>query len=246
MKAAKCIATISFLVICQIAYAQEFGLSFSYFLPKNGYFSTPISPFSIRGLGVDLNRFLALETGASLYRMSGLNLKDLSIESKQPLIGPNFTLLVPAELVIQLKGSAVQFDIKGGGFFFYGFGNKINYGNLDRAIIKSLHPDWSVANANITFDNNPGFGYHGGAELTLYVTSQVGVSLETNYFVGSAKFPVKGSYSGGQSVIETHLIDEPDAKIDFTGLEFSIGLLFNSGGGGGGGKKKPGGAKRRR
>ena len=59
--------------------AQDFGLSFSYFLPKNGYFSTPISPFSIRGLGVDLNRFVALEAGASLYRMSGLNVKGPSI-----------------------------------------------------------------------------------------------------------------------------------------------------------------------
>ncbi|HEY8512790.1 MAG TPA: hypothetical protein VIL31_12610, partial [Cyclobacteriaceae bacterium] len=55
--------------------AQDFGLSFSYFLPKNGYFSTPISPFSIRGVGVDITNFLAVETGASLYRMSGLNVK---------------------------------------------------------------------------------------------------------------------------------------------------------------------------
>ncbi|MBT1695798.1 hypothetical protein KK083_02840 [Fulvivirgaceae bacterium PWU4] len=236
--------TATLFTLCSVAQAQEFGLSFSYFLPKNGYFSTPISPFSIRGLGVDLNRFVALETGASLYRMSGLNLKDLSINSKEPLVGPNFTLLIPAELVFQLRGSVVQFDIKGGGFFFYGFGNKINYGNLDRAIIKSLHPDWTVANANVTFDNSPGFGYHGGAELTLYFTSQVGVSLETNYFVGSAKFPLKGSYVGGQSSIETYPLDEPEAKLDFTGLEFSIGLLFNSGGGGGP-RKKPGGRRRR-
>src|SRR5688500_17822001 len=101
-----------------ITYAQDFVLSFSYFIPKNGYFSTPISPFSIRGLGVDFNRFLALEGGASLYRMSGLNLKDLPFESKDPLVGPNFTILVPVELVIQLRGSKVEFDIKGGGFFF--------------------------------------------------------------------------------------------------------------------------------
>ena len=102
------------------AYCQEFGLSFSYFIPKNGYFSTPISPFSIRGIGVDLNRFLALETGASLYRMSGLNVKDLPFETKDPLVGPNFTILVPAEVVIQFKGAGVEFDIKGGLFGFYG------------------------------------------------------------------------------------------------------------------------------
>lgn len=211
------------------ARAQDFGLSFSYFLPKNGYFSTPISPFSIRGLGVDLNRFIALETGASLYRMSGLNLKDLPFESKAPLIGPNFTILVPAELVFQLRGNRVEFDIKGGGFFFHTFGNKINYGNFDRAI--RTHKGWEVANSELSFKAKPGFGYHGGAELTIYVTSDVGVSLETNYFVGDAKFPMNGSVTGGGSPLGTEPIDYAEAKVDFTGLEFSIGLIFSSGGG---------------
>src|SRR6187431_1850304 len=103
------------------SHAQDFGLSFSYFIPKNGYFSTPVSPFSIRGLGFDINKFLALETGATLYRMSGLNMKDLPFESKDPLVGPNFTIFVPVELVFQLKGNNVEFDIKGGGFGFFGF-----------------------------------------------------------------------------------------------------------------------------
>lgn len=209
------------------ASAQDFGLSFSYFLPKNGYFSTPISPFSIRGLGFDLHRFLAIETGASLYRMSGLNLKDLPFESKEPLAGPNFTILIPVELVFQLHGSQVEFDIKGGGFFFYGFAQRLNYGNFDRAIRDA--EQWQVANSDFSFENNPGFGYHGGVELTVYVTNQVGVSLETNYFVGDAKFPLKGSYSGGNSVIETVSANYEHAKIDFTGLEFAIGLIFTSG-----------------
>lgn len=218
--------------------AQDFGLSFSYFLPKNGYFSTPISPFSIRGLGVDLNRFVAIETGASLYRMSGLNMKDLPFESKSPLIGPNFTILVPLELVFQLKGSQVELDIKGGGFVFYGFAQKINYGNFDRAIRSSQ--GWQVANSDLNFENNPGWGYHGGVELTVFVTSQVGVSVETNYFVGEAKFPLTGTYTGGNATIETVDVQYPDAKIDFTGLEFSIGLIFSSG------NAKPPAKRRRR
>jgi hypothetical protein len=207
--------------------AQDFGLSFSYFIPKHGDFSTPISPFSIRGIGVDLNRFIALETGASLYRMTGLNLKNLPFESTKPLLGPNFTILIPAELVIQLKGSRMEFDIKGGGFVFYGFDQKMNYGNFDRAIRKAQQ--WEVANSQVEFENNPGFGYHGGAELTIYVTSQVGVSLETNYFIGEAKFPLTGSYTGGTTTLETLPIDFQDAKVDFTGLEFSVGLIFSAG-----------------
>jgi hypothetical protein len=222
--------------------AQEVGLSFSYFIPRNGDFSTPISPFSIRGIGINLNRFIALETGASLYRMAGLNLKDLPIESKNSLLGPNFTILIPAEVVFQLKGQQVEFDIKGGGFFFYGFGQNLNYGNIDRAIREI--EKWDVANASFTYVNNPGFGYHFGAELTIPVTGQVSVSLETNYLVGGANFPLKGNYTGGalNNALETKSVDYKDAKVDFTGLEFSIGLVFNTGSGRGNKPK----AKRRR
>lgn len=224
--------------------AQDFGLSFSYFIPKNGYMSTPVSPFSIRGLGKDINRFLAIETGASLYRMSGLTMKDLPLKSDAPFIGPNFTIFVPVELVLQLKGNGIQFDIKGGGFFFYGFDQKLNYGNIDRAIKK--FENWDVANADLSFKNKPGFGYHAGAELTISVTQDVAVSIETNYLVGESKFPLSGTYTGastGSPVGSPVAVDYADAKIDFTGLEFSIGLIFSSGGGKGPKAKK---RKRRR
>jgi hypothetical protein len=224
------------LLTSTVVRAQQFGLSFSYFIPKNGYFSTPISPFSIRGVGFNLTNFLAIESGASLYRMSGLSIKDLPFESKDPLLGPNFTLFVPAELVIMLKAGQVEFDIKAGGFAFYGFANKLNYGNFDRAIRE--HESWEVANADFSFESKPGFGYHAGAELTIYVTSQIGVSFETNYLVGQANFPIEGNYTGGTGALETVDVNYKDAKVDFTGLEFSISLLFDTGGGPGPGKKK--------
>ncbi len=217
------------LCVSMNLFAQDVGLSFSYFIPRNGYFSTPVSPFSIRGLGFNLNRFMALQTGASLYRMSGLSMKDLPLQTKDPFVGPNFTIFVPAELVFQFKRSRVQFDIKGGGFFFYGFSQKLNYGNIDKAVREA--EGWTVANATLAFQNKPGFGYHGGVELTVDVTSQVGVSIETNYLVGQSGLPLKGSYSGGTAGIETKPVDYKDAKIDFSGLEFSIGLIFSSGGG---------------
>lgn len=229
-------ALFLFFLVSMTAYGQEFGLSFSYFIPKNGYFSTPISPFSIRGIGVDLNRFLALETGASLYRMSGLNVKDLPFETKDPLVGPNFTILVPAELVVQFKGSSIEFDIKGGVFGFYGFSQKINYGNFDRAIRE--FESWQVANSQFTYENKPGWGYHAGVELTVYATQQVGVSIEVNYLMGQSALPLTGSYTGGNSILETKSADYADAKIDLTGLEFSIGLIFGSGQGGGPKKKR--------
>ncbi len=50
--------------------------------------------------------------------MSGLNMKGLPFESQDPLIGSELTIFVPVELIFQLKGNNVEFDIKGGGFGF--------------------------------------------------------------------------------------------------------------------------------
>lgn len=218
------ITTLFLIYIAVGAQAQEFGVSFSYFIPKNGYFSTPVSPFSIRGIGFDISPFLAIETGATLYRMSGLNVKDMPFSTKDPVVGPNFTIFVPVELVIQLQGQRAGLDIKGGVFGFYGFSQKIMYGNLDRAI--SAYEQWEVANSEVTFHNKPGYGFHGGLEVTFYLTQQFGISLESNYLVGESDFPMEGSYKGGNTQIETRQLNLPDAKIDLTGLEFSIGLIF--------------------
>ena len=209
--------------------AQNVGLSFSYFVPRNGYFSMPVSPFSIRGIGVDINRFIALETGASLYRMSGLNVIDLPFESKAALTGPNFTLFIPAEIVFQLKGQGVRFDIKAGGFFFYAFDQHLNYGNLDRALREQQQ--WDVVNSQFSFENKPGFGLMGGVELTIDVTRQWGISIETNYLMGQSAIPMTGSYSGGTlgGTNSTIQAEYKDAKVDFTGLEFAIGIIFNTG-----------------
>ena len=102
---------------------------------------------------------------------------------------------------------------------------------MDRAIRE--YQQWTVANASLDFKNNPGFGYHGGVELTLYVTPQVGVVLECNYLIGQSDFPMTGSFTGGTASLQTiTLTDEfSKAKIDFTGLELSLGLIFESGGG---------------
>ncbi len=210
-----------------ITKAQDVGISFSYFLPKNGDFSTPISPFSIRGIGIGLGDYFALQTGFSLYRMSGMNVKDMGdLKSDKSIVGPNFTLMIPAELVLQFIGQQQEFRIKGGGFAFQTFDNKLNYGNLDKAIRN--HEGWAVANADFDIDPGIGLGYYFGAEYVIYVTKQWGLSFEANYFIGDADFPLKGSYTGGNIAgpLETKNVEFKDAKLDFTGLEISIGVII--------------------
>ena len=130
-----------------IAYGQDMGLSFSYFLPRNGSFSIPVSPFSIRGLGLELNRFVSLETGGSLYRMTGLNISGLPFKSNNPMAGPNLTLLIPAEMVVSFGKKNVRLDLRGGGFAYYGFFQKLNEGNIDRAIREM--EQWVTVNSSL-------------------------------------------------------------------------------------------------
>jgi len=208
-------------------FGQELGVSFSYFLPKDGYFSIPISPFSLRGVGFDLTRFFAVETGFTLYRMSGLNVKNLPFESKDPLIGPNFTLLIPLEGVIQFRGQNMEFRMKGGGFLYLPFDTKIIEGNFDRALKSFTGLD--VVNTDLSSKNKIGTGIQFGVELVFYFAKQFGVSIGGNYFIGDSDLDLTGSYTGANSAgVQTVQVDYPESKLDFTGFEISLGIIFNT------------------
>ncbi|RLD22445.1 MAG: hypothetical protein DRI71_07490 [Bacteroidetes bacterium] len=228
-KAISTFILVAVIGIAKPAFAQEMGVSFSFFFPKNGYFSAPISPFSLRGIGFNITNNLALETGGSLYRMSGMNVTNLPFESKEPLVGPFFNLMVPVELILQFGNNDFEFRIKGGGFVFYNFGTKLNNGNLDRAFVDYFN--WVVANSNLQFDNKIGYGYEFGVEYVQYFSRKFGVSLGANYFIGGSNLNFRGNVSGATNdsngVIVT-AVSYPDAKLDYTGLEISIGIIFSS------------------
>jgi hypothetical protein len=209
--------------------AQEMGVSFSFFFPKSGYFSAPISPFSLRGLGFNLTRNLALESGFSLYRMSGMSVTGMDFSSQDPFVGPFFNLMVPAELILQFGTEELEFRFKGGGFAFYNFGTKLNYGNIDRAARE--HFNWQAANADLKFDNNIGYGYEFGFEIVSYLTRQFGISLGANYYIGGSKMNLRGSITGGSETVsvKTVAVNYPGSKLDYTGLELSIGVIFSGG-----------------
>ena len=211
------------------SFSQDYGLSFSYFLPKNGSFSTPVSPFSIRGIGVNLNRMISVETGASLYRMTGLNISGLPFESIEPMAGPNLTIFIPAELVFRIKGKGAEFNVNGGGFVYHGFFQKLNEGNIDRAI--RTYEGWKLVNSDLTFSTKPGAGWKTGAELIIDVTRQWGLSLEVNYLAGASPIPLNGTYAGmdTQDQFITRSVNYRKAKIDLTGVEFSLSILMKGG-----------------
>ena len=130
-------------------------------------------------------------------------------------------------MVLQFVGQQQEFRLKAGGFGFGTFDNKLKNGNLDKAIRE--FEDWEVANADFDFDNSLGFGYFFGAEYVVFVTRQWGLTFEANYFIGDADFALEGSYTGGNSTggLQTREVEYSDAKLDYTGLEISVGIIFS-------------------
>jgi len=222
------IIAIIFLALFNSSSGQEFGLSFSYFFPKNGSFSNPISPFSLRGLGVNFNDYFGVETGVTLYRMAGMNIKNLPFESDDPLMGPFFSVLVPVSGVISLGSENQVFELKGGIFVYYNFGGEINAGHMDRALVEFTGLD--VVNSNLDFENSLGFGYQFGADYTFYVNDKFGITVGGTYFIGDSKLDLAGTLTGSDNNlgIQTIVVDYQDAKLDFTGFELSIGVVMAS------------------
>ncbi len=221
------ITSILLFSILYKANGQDVGLSFSYFFPKNGDFSVPVTPLSFRGLGVDFTSFSGIETGISLYRMSGMNMKDIPFESDKALVGPFFSVFVPLELVLFAEGKRSIFKLKGGGFAFYNFDTRLNEGNIDRALRDNL--GWMVLNSDFNVDNNIGLGYLFGGEIVYYVNKKMGLNVEVQYLVGESKLNMRGSYSGLPSENSSYQVEEvafPDSKLDFTGFEISLGAIF--------------------
>ncbi|MFW5759728.1 MAG: hypothetical protein ACOCXH_01965 [Cyclobacteriaceae bacterium] len=222
---------ISFLCALPVtSIAQEVGLSFSYFIPRNGHFAVPVSPFSYREVGINFNDYLSLETGFSVYLMPGLGVTDLPFEAEEPLMGPLVSLMVPLELVLQFYLPNQVIRIKAGGFGFYNIFSQIREGNLDRAIA-----DWQnldVVTSNFDYDNLPGFGLMGGLKYIVYLQKNFGITLGVNYLLGNAPLNLNGSYLGGVtggSVQNFTDVEFEESKLDFTGFEFSIGVLVGGG-----------------
>ena len=205
---------------------QSQGISFSYLFPTNGYLAAPVSPFSVRGLGLDMG-FVEVETGFTLYSVPGLSMTDLPFESKKPLIGPGYATLVPLELSLGVDAKLLSIKVLGGGFGVWNINPRINYGNFDRAL--KAHEGWDVANADVSINNKLGLGWMAGISLAFHVSEKFSLTTEVHYLSGDLKTPVSGSYTGGieGGTIETRPIDYPDAKTLLQGWEISLGVNMN-------------------
>ncbi len=202
------------------------GVSFSYLIPKNGYISAPVSPFSLRGVGLTFGDYLGLETGATLYYMSGLGMTDLPFEYDKPLTGPNFSILVPMQFYLRLPLKGVDIKFLGGGFGLWHINPRLNYGNMDRAIRE--FEDWDVVNSEFDEEYSLGAGLMAGVGFEFFVSDDFSITFDVQYLKGGSTVNLVGAYSGGNTggTIATVNAEFNDALVLLEGVEISIGANF--------------------
>ena len=215
------VVILSILTAVQSSFAQ--GLSFSYLIPKNGYLSAPVSPFSIRGLGI--GEIIGIETGATLYNVPGLGMEDLTFQSDEPLVGPHFAILVPADIFVKIPTGSLTTKLFAGGFGWWNINTRPNSGNIDRAL--RAYEGWEVLNGDWSIDDKLGFGWLAGIEFQLALSDQLTLTAEGSYLKGMSKSNISGSYTGGSSGgLTTKQLDDTGAIL-LEGLEISIGVILS-------------------
>ncbi len=216
----KLLLTFIISSLTYIGYSQ--GVSVSYLIPKNGYLSAPISPFSIRGIGI--GNIVGIETGATLYSIPGLAMEDLPFTYNKPLVGPHYSVLVPIQLFVKIPTKVINVKFLAGGFLWLNINPRINEGNMDRAL--RAYESWKVANTDFELKTKLGRGLMAGVEFEIKVNKQFSITAETSYLLGGATSSLKGSYAGGNTTIETKSFDTDDATMLIQGMEISVGAKF--------------------
>ena len=215
---------LSLVLLGAVSGARGQGISFSYLFPKNGYLSTPVSPFSIRGVGYYYGA-IGIETGGSVYSMPGLGMEGLLFETTTPLTGPHFSMLVPVELALKVDTKAVTWKLKGGAAGVWHINPRLNLGNFDRAL--RSYEGWEVANADMDINTKLGAGWIAGTSFEWHVARNFSVSTEFSYLKIGNKADLTGTYTGGsQGALQTVPAEFPDAVVNLEGLEISLGVTL--------------------
>lgn len=200
------------------------GVSFSYLIPKNGFLSAPVSPFSIRGIGI--GGIVGIETGATLYSIPGLSMSGLPFDSKKPLTGQSWSVLIPGQATVTLPFSAIQVKLLAGGFFIWHMNTRLNKGNLDREI--ASYEGWDIANSRLKMGNKPGFGLIGGVGFEFKINNKFSLTSEIQYLNGHTESSLTGTYAGGNigGLITSKEASFESSKTNIEGIELSIGVKF--------------------
>ena len=227
------IAILSLLLLMLAAFtAQGIGVSFSYLLPRNGLFSHPVPPLSVRDIGVDIGSFLGVAGSASLYSIRGMAVKDAGgkpIDTGGPLVGPFLSVLSSVVGKIRVPIKPVELEASGGIFGCYNIDPPIMNGTLDRYLATADGNTYDTVTSSVSAGGRWAWGWVFGGKLTCFVKGQIGIAVGANYYLGGGELKLSGDYVGYEDV---GIYDSgqslpaalQEARLDYSGLEIILGL----------------------
>lgn len=226
MKKLKLIVVFLFLLFSAQVYSQSVG--FSYFFPKNGYFSNPVAPVNF-SLPVKMSDFFQISPGIGLYHIGGMSMVGFSEEynSERALVGPFQSMELTLLPAIVLGFKKVKFDIVGGLFGFWGFNQKIIESEFN-CMLAEAH-NYTSFDSNLNYKKNGfGWGYIFGTKLSFKVTKSAWGYIGANYYIGSQLFKVDGGYiaTKGNAIIESGSFSFNNSKVLYQGLQVSVGAVL--------------------
>jgi hypothetical protein len=228
------------LLVTAAVSVSSIGITLSYFIPRDGWFSHPVSPLSIRDVGVSLGRYFGLAGSLSLYGIAAMGITDAEgtpLELGGPAVGPFHSLLgsLVGKVIIPIKvRQVVKLELvgRGGVFGCYNIAPQLMTGTVERYLAATAPGGpYEAVNASLTSDGRWGWGWLFGGSVTYYVTAQVGVSLGALYYLGGAPLKLSGTFdaydSGGLAADDASLPSLlQGARLDYSGLELLVGVSF--------------------
>jgi hypothetical protein len=220
------------LLLLAVFTVQGIGVSFSYFLPRDGVFSHPVPPLSLRDIGIDIGRYLGVAGSLSLYSIRGMGIKDEAgepIDSGGPLVGPFLSVLSSAVGKIVVPLEQLEFELSGGIFGCYNFDPPLLAGTLDRYLATADGNTYDSVTSSVRIGGRWGWGWVFGGKATYFLKGQIGIALGANYYLGGGELKLSGSYDGYEDGVGYDTAaDLPailrTARLDYTGLEIILGL----------------------
>lgn len=235
MRGSRFLLIATLLALLSAATAGGIGISFSYLIPRNGLFSHPVSPLSLRDIGFQLGRYFGLSGSLSLYSFAGMGLKDAGnqpIDTGGPAVGPFTSVLGSAVAKLILPMGNLELVGLGGLFGAFNINPPLMTGTLDRYLAGATSGvTYEAVTSRLTYNGRWGWGYLFGGSATYYLKGQFGLSLGALYYLGGADLKLAGTYDAydadegyGARLGQPLPAALRGARIDFTGLEILIGL----------------------
>ena len=229
MKKHKKIIILICVALAITTSASAIGVTTSVFVPRNGQWSYPISPLSFRDIGVTFGKYVGLSGSFSLYGIDGMGITDADgtpLDMTGVAAGPFYSFVLSAMVKAVIPISIVTLEPAGGLFGYHLMKPQLRSGSID-SYIAGVSGYETVDSSFSMMQGKWGWGYVFGGTLTVKVADKIGVQAGALYYMGSSALNLTGTYKADglstENAVPTYL---ESARLDYTGIEFIIGVTY--------------------